>query len=1175
MRFDYINLRAFGHFTDYELSYDPDKNFHLIYGPNEAGKSTTLRSITNFLYGFPQKTNDSFLHSNTKLRIEGQLKNANGEALQFIRRKGRKDTVLDLDGKPINEKVINEFLHGLSEDQFTNMFALDHIRLREGGESLLQSNGSVGESVFSAASGINVLRKILDNLDKETSLLYKKTGSNPALNKLLSKEKELNKQLTQNQLKIQEWKELERNYHEGKQEINELIHTVRKLRNEKEKLQRVKLLLPKLAKQKNLISKLAELSDVPELPDGVKDLRTTAENQLYHARKDIEKVELELTVINNKLEEVSIPTRVLEQASLIDGLYREVQSYQEQLTKLPELEGTKKQLEAQVISVMKDINTVHAEIEKIDLYRLSAEKKETIRELCKQKPLLYQTFENIERESTKWQRELEQKLIDLTEIPEILNLEEIENTLDKVKRSGQMDDNLKAFKHEMNEKEREINEAIRLLPLWDGTEQELLQLPIPVLQETIKKFEKERNYLTQQLEKIQDQIQLQHEAIEDYEESIRQIDSLAEIPSEDKLNQVRSSRDAGWSIIRTKLQTDQWNKQLEEYTKGETIESVYEENVRNADYIADTMRLEAEKVGQKNKLLADIESCQKKLIDLENEEQCIKKELNVWENAWGELWKPAQITPLTPEEMREWLLKYDHIKTLVQDQGKRLANIKEYETHYEQSKKTLLTILRPIMNVSEEQTLDELLLLADKQFKQMRELNNKRASLEESIRETQEKIKAYHHDKKEIEKKIDDWKKEWIQAVQNTDISAETSPNVAEKLVLQYENCASVYDKFKEIEKEQEFIHTQVLLFNQRVRDVHDSVEISMDDQNIDIAVNQLYALLQKSQQDQIINDNFLKQQEVLQSNHKEAIERQKEAQDILEDLFKKAKCQNIDELQEIEKRFLTKQEFESSLRDVEEEILALGNGQTLQELISESEQYNPDSIDGELDEINRELENIESDRSNLEQAYGVVKKEYEEKIQGNNTATVLAQQEKESIHAQIVNVTDQYIQLKLASILLQKGIEYYRNQNQNPILKRASEIFSRLTLKSFKELTVDYNEKDQPILMGIRVNDEKVSIEGMSDGTTDQLYLSLRIASIEKYVHENEPIPFIVDDILVHFDDIRSKETLSVLMELSNHTQIIFFTHHARLIEIMNDITEEEEYQLIDINQDEMLLTN
>ena len=39
-----------------------------------------------------------------------------------------------------------------------------------------------------------------------------------------------------------------------------------------------------------------------------------------------------------------------------------------------------------------------------------------------------------------------------------------------------------------------------------------------------------------------------------------------------------------------------------------------------------------------------------------------------------------------------------------------------------------------------------------------------------------------------------------------------------------------------------------------------------------------------------------------------------------------------------------------------------------------------------------------------------------------------------------------------------------------------------------------------------------------MSDGTTDQLYLALRIASIKNYVKDNKPIPFIVDDILVHF---------------------------------------------------------
>ena len=44
--------------------------------------------------------------------------------------------------------------------------------------------------------------------------------------------------------------------------------------------------------------------------------------------------------------------------------------------------------------------------------------------------------------------------------------------------------------------------------------------------------------------------------------------------------------------------------------------------------------------------------------------------------------------------------------------------------------------------------------------------------------------------------------------------------------------------------------------------------------------------------------------------------------------------------------------------------------------------------------------------------------------------------------------------------------------------------------------------------------------MEGMSNGTRDQLYLALRLASLEKYMESSEPMPFIVDDILVDFDD-------------------------------------------------------
>jgi uncharacterized protein YhaN len=46
---------------------------------------------------------------------------------------------------------------------------------------------------------------------------------------------------------------------------------------------------------------------------------------------------------------------------------------------------------------------------------------------------------------------------------------------------------------------------------------------------------------------------------------------------------------------------------------------------------------------------------------------------------------------------------------------------------------------------------------------------------------------------------------------------------------------------------------------------------------------------------------------------------------------------------------------------------------------------------------------------------------------------------------------------------------------------------------------------------------------------------------------HWRRATQFIVDDILAHFDDDRSKAMLSVLAELAGTTQIILFTHHHR----------------------------
>ena len=81
-------------------------------------------------------------------------------------------------------------------------------------------------------------------------------------------------------------------------------------------------------------------------------------------------------------------------------------------------------MEAQVLSLMKEIDSLHADLEKIDRYRLSAEKKETINQLCKQKPLLDKDLERIESEHKEKDEELQQKNEQLSLIPDLPNIDE-------------------------------------------------------------------------------------------------------------------------------------------------------------------------------------------------------------------------------------------------------------------------------------------------------------------------------------------------------------------------------------------------------------------------------------------------------------------------------------------------------------------------------------------------------------------------------------------------------------------------------------------------------------------------------------------------------------------------------------------------------------------------------
>ena len=87
-------------------------------------------------------------------------------------------------------------------------------------------------------------------------------------------------------------------------------------------------------------------------------------------------------------------------------------------------------------------------------------------------------------------------------------------------------------------------------------------------------------------------------------------------------------------------------------------------------------------------------------------------------------------------------------------------------------------------------------------------------------------------------------------------------------------------------------------------------------------------------------------------------------------------------------------------------------------------------------------------------------------------------------------------------------------------------------------------------ILMSIKIW-LHVDIEGLSEGTGDQLYLALRLAAVELQLQNMQALPFIADDLFINYDDKRSAAGFQALADLATKSQVIFFTHHDHLIEV------------------------
>jgi uncharacterized protein YhaN len=176
MRLDQLDLVRYGKFTERSLDFGDAKpgepDFHLVYGPNEAGKSTLFSGFLDLLFGIDRKSPYGFLHPYQTMRIGGIVE-AGGRRHHAFRIKRNANSLIGLDEQPLPDNLFSAALGAVDRDTYRMMFSLDDDSIEDGGEAILKSEGELGALLFSASSGLPDSGAVLANLRAEADAFFR------------------------------------------------------------------------------------------------------------------------------------------------------------------------------------------------------------------------------------------------------------------------------------------------------------------------------------------------------------------------------------------------------------------------------------------------------------------------------------------------------------------------------------------------------------------------------------------------------------------------------------------------------------------------------------------------------------------------------------------------------------------------------------------------------------------------------------------------------------------------------------------------------------------------------------------------------------------------------------------------------------------------------------------
>jgi len=225
---------------------------------------------------------------------------------------------------------------------------------------------------------------------------------------------------------------------------------------------------------------------------------------------------------------------------------------------------------------------------------------------------------------------------------------------------------------------------------------------------------------------------------------------------------------------------------------------------------------------------------------------------------------------------------------------------------------------------------------------------------------------------------------------------------------------------------------------------------------------------------------------------------------------------------------------------------LLAGSPEQVAELEQELTETDPVALDREDADLAEETASLEGRIDDDAKEIGELGGKIKEMAHDHQLAEQL--QAREENRAEIDRLLRRWATLAICQGTIEKAQAVYETERQPAIIRRASEYLAAMTGGRYRLVA-------PPGQSAVQLEDTTGARKEeacWSSGLADQTYLAVRLSLAYEFGERMEPLPMILDDVLVRFDETRQAAAARVLLEFARTRQALVFSCHQATAKLL-----------------------